>query len=218
MKVLIVIDVEMCRVYSRPRGYPPKNEIIQIGAVKMNESYDILDKFSVYVKPRFGQIDRFIASLTGISERTIKGSPDIEEALTMLLQWADSEDVTFYSWSETDYHQIRNEIKYKCGETERFKVLLNRMNWIDYQEKFRKRIKSRSALNLPEALQLVELDTEGRLHDGLDDAYNTACLIAKLETQKDYQTLIERIRAKEKEQEPLTTSLGSLLGEMKLDQ
>ena len=217
MKVFIVIDVEMCRVYSRPRGYPPKNEIIQIGAVMMDESYEMIDKFSVYVKPRFGEIDRFIATLTGISPKTIKGSPDIEEALRKLLEWIGDNEPVFYSWSATDYHQIRNEIAYKCQDKDHFKVLLNRVNWIDYQEKFRKRLGSSTVLNLPEALQLVEIDTKGRLHDGLDDAYNTAGLIAKLETRKDYQTLIERVRAKEKEQEPLTTSLGSLLGEMDLE-
>ena len=38
----------------------------------------------------------------------------------------------------------------------------------------------------------------------------------KLEKQKDYKMLIERIRASEKDQEPLTASLGDLFQGLKL--
>ena len=208
MKVQIVIDVEMCRVQMKTSSYPHRNEIIQIGAVMMNESYEMLDEFSTYVKPRYGKIDHFIGSLSGISEKTIKDAPDFEEALQKMLQWIGSDEVTFYSWSTTDYDQICKEIKAKCKENTMWQILLNPMNWIDYQEKLGKRLESQKRLKLADALELAEVDTEGRLHDGLSDAYNTASMIIKLELNQDYQTIIERIRANEKSQRPLTSSLG----------
>lgn len=211
MKVQIVIDVEMCGVRARINSYPHKHEIIQIGAIMMDESYEIRDRFSVYVKPRYGKIDRTIASLTGISERDLKGAPDIEDALGQMLQWIGDNEAVFYSWSMTDYYQIRNEIQLKCKNEAKWNVLLDQANWVDYQELLGKRINTKNRLRLADALDLAELDTEGSLHDGLDDAYNTARLIAKLETQKDYKTLIERIRAVEENQKPLTTSLGDYL-------
>ena len=70
---------------------------------------------------------------------------------------------------------------------------------------------------LTEALELVELDVHGYLHNGLDDACNTARMIAKLETNRDYRTLIERVREKETEQTPLTVSLGSFLQGLDLE-
>lgn len=211
MAVRVVVDVEMCGVQVRTKSYPYKNEIIQIGAVMMDDSFKMLDKFSTYVRPRHGKIDHYIGMLTGISERALKEAPDIEDALRRFVQWVGDDDVVFYSWSTTDYYQIRREIQYKCQEDDLWNVLLEESNWIDYQEKLGKRIDSPRRIKLADALELVELDTEGHMHDGLDDAYNTARMIAKLEVNKDYKTFIEKFRANEESQKPLTASLGDLL-------
>jgi len=211
MKVHVVLDVEMCRVPSRIQKYPYKNEIIQIGAVMLNDSYEIIDKYSTYVRPRYGRIDNYILSLTGISERTIKNAPDIEDALGEMIQWIGDKEAVFYSWSTTDYFQIRKEIQLKCQEDAKWTRILAQENWIDYQRKLGERLDSPRLLKLTEALNLTEISTEGRMHDGLDDAYNTARMIAKLEKNKDYQTLLERLRIREKEQKPLSITLGSLM-------
>ena len=215
MKVNVVIDIEMCTVSSKSQKYPGKHEIIQIGAVMMNDLYEIVDKFSTYVTPRYGKINNYILSLTGISERTIKGAPEIEEALEAMIQWIGEREAIFFSWSPTDYYQIRKEVRWKCREEVKeepgWAWLLNQDNWIDYQEAFGKRLGSTRNLALMEALDLAEVEIEGRLHDGLDDAYNTACLISKLETDKAYQTLLERFRTREEERAPLTVNLGSLM-------
>ena len=211
MKTHVVLDVEMCRVQMRSTGFPYRHEIIQIGAVKLSDSYEIVDEFSTYVRPRYGKVDFFIKDLTGITEQMVKQAPDIEEALQRMVQWVGEDEADFYSWSDTDYYQIRNEILCKCQENACWDLLLNETNWIDYQAKFSERLESPRALKLAEALDLAEIDPEGHLHDGLADAYNTARLIAKLETQKDYRTLIERNRTREKNEEPLTTSLGAFL-------
>ena len=211
MKAWIVIDVEMCRVHTKNVAFPCKSEIIQIGAVMMDNAHVIRSKFSTYVKPRFGKIDNYIYRLTGISDKTVNNAPDIEDALEKMLQWIGENDVCFYSWSATDYSQIRKEIFWKCHENPRWEKLIDQGNWIDYQQTFGKRLGSSKLYKLTDALDLAEVDVEGHLHDGMDDAYNTACLIAKLEENKDYKTILERVRALEMIQKPLTTSLGSVL-------
>ena len=62
MKVHVVLDVEMCKVLAKKQEYPYKNEIIQIGAVMMNDAYEIIDQFSTYVRPKYGRVDHFILS------------------------------------------------------------------------------------------------------------------------------------------------------------
>ena len=89
--------------------------------------------------------------------------------------------------------------------------MLDKEHWIDYQQKLGKRLDSLRLMKLKEALDLTEITIEGRMHNGLDDAYNMACMIAKLEGNKGYQTLLERSRAREKNQKPLTVTLGSLM-------
>lgn len=78
-----MIDLEMCRI---PRVLQPDhielhNEIIQIGAVLIDNSYHISDRFSTYVCPQFGTIDDFIEKLTGIGANDVKDAPSIQEAL-----------------------------------------------------------------------------------------------------------------------------------------
>ena len=217
MKVHVVIDVEMCGVKTRNRKFRCKNEIIQIGEVMMDESFVITDTFSTYVRPRYGRIDHMIKALTGITERNTGKAPDIEEALEAMLTWIGPDESVFYSWSLTDYYQIRREFQWKCREDSIWEVLLNQSNWIDYQEQFGRRLKTTACMKLTEALELVELDVHRYLHNGLDDACNTARMIAKLETNRDYRTLIERVREKEREQTPLTVSLGSFLQGLDLE-
>ncbi len=220
MKAYVVIDVEMCKVQKcyRWRNYPYSNEIIQIGAVMMNENYEMIGEFSTYVSPAYGRIDYFIENLTGISSRDVRTAPCLEDALRSLLLWTGSREVVFYSWSDTDYYQVRGEILSKGMNEEEMAVFLDKDNWVDYQKKVDERFEIGRALSLRDALELSELDQEGRLHDGLVDAFNTARMIAKLERNPEYRFLLDRLRDREEEPyQPLTTSLGSLLQGLKLE-
>ena len=73
MKANVVIDIEMCVVQKEYqwKDYPYEHEIIQIGAVMMDEGYEITDEFSTYVCPQYGRIDHFIQELTGIGDKEI---------------------------------------------------------------------------------------------------------------------------------------------------
>ncbi len=217
MKTYVVIDVEMCKVQKRYRwkNYQYAHEIIQIGAVMMNEAYEQIGEFTSYVCPQYGKIDNFIENLTGIRERDVKNAPSLEDVLHSMLLWIGNRDVTFYSWSDTDYFQIRGEILAKEMDDAKLAVFLNEENWKDYQKILNDRFCMNRRLSLSDALTIAELDPEGRAHDGLVDAYNTARMIAKVELHPEYKFTLEKLR--ETEPAPLCTSLGSLLQGLKLD-
>ena len=61
----IVLDLEMCMVprHMKTKEYRLKHEIIQIGAVKLNEHFDEVSRFSTFVKPQYGYVDGFIKEL-----------------------------------------------------------------------------------------------------------------------------------------------------------
>ena len=133
-----VVDLEMCKV---PNGakkgkYRWKHETIQIGAVLLNESLEIIDKFSTYVFPQFGFIDTYINKLTGISSANVCNAPNIEEALKKFVNWLPN-DIKAVSWSRNDELQIRHEIEAKDIRIEGLDVILD--NWIDCQKTFGKR-------------------------------------------------------------------------------
>ena len=128
MKVNVVVDIEMCIVQKEYqwKDYPYEHEIIQIGAVMMDEEYEICGEFSSYVRPKYGRIDHFIQELTGISDRDILEAPNLEKALDNMLSWLAGHEVTFYSWSKTDYVQITREIQAKGIDEEKMEMFLDK--------------------------------------------------------------------------------------------
>ncbi len=211
LKNYVVIDLEMCKVHKSYawKDYHYANEIIQIGAVMLNEHYEQVGEFSSYVCPQYGKIDHFIENLTGIRGSDVRHAPSLGDVLRSMRLWIGNKDVIFYSWSDMDYFQIRGEILAKGYDETEMNMLLNQANWIDYQKVLKDRFDMSRILSLSDALTIAELDPEGRAHDGLDDAYNTARIIAKIEMNPDYQFTIEKLS--EKELTPLCTSLGDLL-------
>ena len=183
MKAVIVIDVEMCTVREEDqcREYPFRHEIIQIGAVMMDEAYEITGEFSSYVCPEYGKIDPFIQELTGICEEDIKEAPPLEAVLESMLSWLEGREAAFYSWSIADYKQISREIRAKGMDTEVMAFFLAREHWVDYQKAAGKRLGKPWRISLGDALKLAGVQPEGKLHDGLSDARNTARLIAEME-------------------------------------
>jgi len=63
---------------------------------------------------------------------------------------------------------------------------------------------------------LCDLTQDGRMHDGLDDALNTAKLIRKLELNPEYQ-LICRQTLTEEESGPLNICLGDLFAGLHIE-
>ena len=211
MRVSVVIDVEMCPVQKRvyTNRFPYSNEIIQIGAVMLNEKFEIIDEFCSFIRPVFGKINYFIQNLTGITEKDIKIAPLLETALHHMLDWIGDREPLFYSWSETDYYQIRGEILSKGINIKGIGILLNGNNWVDYQKTTMSRFDLCRAISLSDALTLTDLFPEGRLHDGLTDAYNTARVIAELELHPEKKYTFEKVCRQD--EAPFGTSLGSLL-------
>ena len=64
----LVIDLEMCKVPKNYRGknYKYASEIIQVGAVLLDEEYKEIGTLCQYVHPEFGILDYFITNLTGM--------------------------------------------------------------------------------------------------------------------------------------------------------
>ena len=69
----IFIDLEMNTTDTRlVRRKDLKNEVIEIGAVRMDDAFHPLDRFRIFVRPQYnGVIERKIYKLTGISKSTL---------------------------------------------------------------------------------------------------------------------------------------------------
>ena len=61
---------------------------------------------------------------------------------------------------------------------------------------------------------MIEIDAEGRLHDGLFDAVNTGFLIEKLELHPEYE--LPDYTLWEPDSKPLVSNLGELFARLNL--
>lgn len=207
----IVVDLEMCRInqnYYKDK-YQYRREIIQIGAVKVDENLNMIDEFSTYVQPQYGKIDGYIMNLTGIHEKQIKRAPILEDALKQFANWIGEQECEICAWSKTDKSQMKKEILSKGIEGHEIEFLLEQCKWVDYQEEFQTRFQIQNTPSLKTALEWTGIMLEGKQHDGLDDAYNTARMIIKLESNPQYQISTELLQAKE-ESEELTYTIGNM--------
>ena len=204
-----VVDLEMCKV---PHGvrkdkFRWARETIQIGAVLLNESLEIIDEFVTYVAPQYGFIDTFINNLTGISRGDVAKAPEMKEALQAFVEWL-PEDTKVVSWSNNDEVQIRHEIEAKEIFIDGLEGLLE--NWIDCQKTFAEKMNNQRCYKLSEALVAADIIYEDGAHDGLVDAYNTALLFAKMEREPELVLKPYYKRAITGEDDDCGFSLGSL--------
>ena len=130
MKQYIVVDLEMNPVAKTNRDARKKlqREVIEIGAVKLNEDCSVTDKFRCYVRPQYNkEIMSFITDLTGISAYDTCTASDFASALKKFENWVGYDDETIiYSWSTSDLVQMRKECGYKQIE-----MPSNFLNWVD---------------------------------------------------------------------------------------
>ena len=210
----LVIDLEMCRVKKLYRKtYKYASEIIQIGAVLLDEGFNRIATMCEYVNPEYGVLDNFIESMTGIKNRDIKQAPKLTEALEHLTDWLGDREYKVYAWSDSDRTQILHEIKAKNIESTKIDDFMKADRWIDYQDVFKKRFDLDRCYSLEDALESAEIEPEGRFHDGLDDAVNTGALIKKLELNPEYE--IAKYALPESD-EHLSCTIGDLFAGLQL--
>jgi len=183
MSRYVVIDLEMCRM---PKGMkksqtPLRNEIIEIGAVLLDESLEIADTFKSYVSPRFLKLDSYIENLTGITEKDLQNAPYFKDTIESFVGWL-PEDAILVSWSESDEHQIRKEVTVNGVDSPKLCKMLD--EWVDCQKTFSEKMDSPKVYRLSEALAITDIAYEDGAHDALVDAKNTAQLFAKMKREK----------------------------------
>lgn len=178
----VIIDLEMCRVpfTKRTEEYPYCNEIIEIGAVLVNERLEITDTFKTYVSPEFGVLDEYIQRLTGIKNSDIENAPTLRKALEKFVKWL-PDNAILVSWSDNDKYQMSDEMYYKYIDMQEFEKYLD--SWEDCQEEFGERMNSPKVYKLSEALIIADLEYDENIHDALVDAQNTALLFIKMKNE-----------------------------------
>ena len=110
----IVLDLEFTPLRDPDLQAVAGNEIIEIGAVKLDEENRKLDSFQTYVKPQYSDIPYRITQITGITKKTVEKAPQYAEAMEQFADWIGSDVRSrFYTWSTSDQNVILREADLK---------------------------------------------------------------------------------------------------------
>ena len=157
-----------------------RGEIIQIGAVRVNESQKVLDEFQVMVKPKYYRsLNRRVSKLTGIKEARLKaeGIP-FPDAAAQFREWC-GRDVIFLTWGFDDIGILRENLRL-FGLDESWTA-----RWYNAQMIFNAQTDgSTSQKALKTAMEIFEIPATRPAHDALGDAFHTALICARLDLKR----------------------------------
>ena len=206
---IIVIDLEFTAVPSKFKEFRKTchNETIEIGAVKLDETKQIVDRFDMYVKPLMATVSPEVQNLTGIVEADLAGAPSFEEAMDRFTAWMGEDEAEIYSWSTADFYQIKREAEAKGYEN----PALERMyaSWHDLQAEYCRKIGFGQKLSLANALRSADIPFVGKEHSAADDAENTASIYLFMINDEAFKMKMQAVLELLAPSEPLTCSLGS---------
>ena len=83
----IVLDLEFTPVRDPDLQAVASSEILEIGAVKLNENNEVMEEFQTYVKPQYSSIPPHITRITGITEKTVENAPSYGAAVAAFTDW-----------------------------------------------------------------------------------------------------------------------------------
>lgn len=183
-KRYICLDLEMNKLTSKERKPLKglKGEVIQIGAIMLDENLNYISQFNTYVKPVYGSISEKITRITGISNETVAHADTFCAAMYKLYSWAGKDDITTFCWSDSDYKQLWDEVYIKARNHDEYRTFLK--TFVDLQAGLDRILGSRKSLSLDAAMHLCHLKFKGQRHSAYADALNTARILNKVFVSK----------------------------------
>ena len=179
-KRYICLDLEMTEFTASQRGFVPgaNGEVIQFGAVMLDENYNMLSEFSSYVKPIYSSVTPVINQFTGISNKNLEKADDFLTVFDKFCYWRGEGDITTFCWSRADFNQLWSELEAKGKH--RYDLFRTLHDFVDLQDIFGRLVSSKISVSLESAMRLLQMNFEGQVHSALSDSFNTARILHKL--------------------------------------
>lgn len=176
MLKILVIDLEALCWDKQPERRN-EMEIIEIGCVVLetapDKQWEILDKFSLLVKPQHEQVSQFCEDLTGITQKALEdGGMELAEAMEILKE---THATLWCSWGMWDYDTFKRECQYKDIKMWQMLPIAHLNAKALFSAKYRTGKKGLSS-----ALGHLGMPFIGTPHRGMDDAENIAEILRKI--------------------------------------
>ena len=175
----VVIDLEWNGSYSKKaHGY--FNEIIEVGAVKVNENMQIVDEFRAAIKPVVSKkLSSIVTDLTNITAEELEDGTTFAGMMRQLSRWMGSEPCAVLTWSTTDLLVLMENCRFFYGRQE-IPFLKNYMDFQVYAQQ-QMGVDTSQQLGLARAGEMLGIpEDDMSLHRALDDSRLTAAILQKV--------------------------------------
>lgn len=174
----IVMDLEWNQAGDRKKSIPGLLfEIIEIGAVRVDEQYNIIDEWHGRIHPQFyTQLQHNVREVLGISDDVLAEGVQFEEAFREFMEWC-GDDYTYVTWGCADLTELQcNASFYGVDGKFPYPFLyydLQKLFSIAYDDG-----KSRS--NLKNAITHMGIEEDEEYHSAITDARYTAKVLCAM--------------------------------------
>lgn len=178
----IVVDLEwnQSNTGEEPEVKEIPFEIIDIGAIKLNESRAMIDEFNQLVKPSVYQhMHKITSNLIHLHMKDLQKGRPFTEVMSEFLSWC-GQDYIFCTWGPLDLFELQRNMKYYQMPA----LSDGPIHFLDVQKLFSIAYEDRkSRRSLEYAIDYLGIDKDIPFHRAFSDAYYTAKILAHLESE-----------------------------------
>lgn len=163
------------------KGVVMPHEIIQIGAIKVDQDFNPIDAFSVGVRLQGRRkLSKHVARVIQKTQEEIDQGYDFPEAYAFFTEWSAGAEC-FITWGRDDFRVLENNLAYyELGA-------LDANLWYDAQLMFASQVRGdRVQTSLANAAMVLGVEDSLAHHDALNDAYITVGVCGHLDMQKGF--------------------------------
>lgn len=186
--MLTVLDFEFNQAFDFGDNHREPNpncrfEIIQIGAVKLDEEYNITNEFSINIKPQlYPRIHPYVEKITGLTDNDFKSAPLFTDAYRQFREFIGNDEI-LGTWGYSDIKALFRNITFNA--IAKPPVIIR---YIDIQKIATEYLNySRGGIiglkNAVEALD-IKIDENKHFHNATSDAFYTAEVLKKIHPDK----------------------------------
>lgn len=170
----IIYDLEAtCWLGRPPHGV---NEVIEIGAIKMNPYGEEIGRFSKFVKPKMNPVlSHFCKQLTSIQQEDIDRALGFPKVIEVFKNWIDiyEDQYLLCSWGGFDEVLLKNDCNLHGLETDWLAQCIN------VKKQYHNYKRSEKERGLKTSIQAEGFDFGGNHHRAISDAENLAKIFSR---------------------------------------
>lgn len=153
-------------------------EIIEIGAVKLNENMEIVDNFQTLIKPKvYNWIHDSIHEVIHVDYKDLEKGIPFTRAAKEFMDWCGDEWI-FFTWGNQDVMEIQRNMNYYGM----LSLIPGPVTYYDVQKLFSIRYEDRKTRrSLEFAIDHLGIEKNLGFHRALADAYYTAQVLRQIE-------------------------------------